>query len=455
MLKKLLLAGSIAALSAVSAHAQLNITNVSFADTPALELELAPMPATTYTFNSSATLNASTTNANFPTGTAYLVSVILPAGVTFGTVAQAGDLTASGGSQNVTVSTGGAVGDSQVTYLVTTTNEPSLTFSGNYRLDACVAPNANITMTAVIDGSQTPISGGTATSTTPMINPCSSALDSSVAADSQGDTIISLSSNFLNLTDSAGSAGTVGPFNIADLSFTRNTAVTINGITPTPISAADVSSVSFDVDFVNIDGVTSVDLASGSSATIVGNTASFNVTNSTEIASLISGVTAVTVTVDGTTAIESQALSVSNAVIAFNDSNAELITSEPGATGPIDDLLREGQNFGPFDWNDGRAGRTTSVYRVTGFNPGEVVDYTVTLTNSNRDGSFTGTLTADAVGEFTMTSVGFGGVVGTYGRGDVSFNFERNGDLDVDRLMARNGISTSFGGGANSDAEED
>ena len=118
-------------------------------------------------------------------------------------------------------------------------------------------------------------------------------------------------------------------------------------------------------------------------------------------------------------------------------------------------MQREGQNFGPFDWNDGRAGRTTSVYRVTGFNPGEVVDYTVTLSNSNRDGAFSGTLTADAVGEFTMTSVGFGGVVGTYGRGDVSFNFERNGALDVDRLMVRNGISTSFGGGANSNDTDD
>jgi len=61
-----------------------------------------------------------------------------------------------------------------------------------------------------------------------------------------------------------------------------------------------------------------------------------------------------------------------------------------------------------------------------------------------------GTATADIVGEFVMTSVGFGGAVPNYGRGDARITFEVTETLDVDRLMVRNGISTEFGDGANS-----
>ena len=157
---------------------------------------------------------------------------------------------------------------------------------------------------------------------------------------------------------------------------------------------------------------------------------------------------------NGIDEVEVQSLDVVNALVTFNDGSADLVDSEPGAEGGIDDLERQGQVFGVFDWNDGRAGRTTSVYRATGFQPGQTFDYEVEMTNSifaAPNNVFRGTGTADSVGEFVMTSVGFGGIVPTFGRGDAEITFEVTETLDVDRLMVRNGISTEFGDGANSD----
>jgi len=262
--------------------------------------------------------------------------------------------------------------------------------------------------------------------------------------------MISLSGNFESINE-----GLMGSVNYdADMS-----VVIGAGLTPAYITAADIASIAFDVEFDDVTGLDAITLSTGTSVTLAGTTASFLITDAGEIADLVDG-TADDLTLTAATGADAapilaQNVTVSNAVVTFNDTRADLIATEAGAEGDLDSLVREGQTFGPFDWNDGRAGRTTSVYRVTGLVPSAPVDYTVTLTNSNRDGSYSGTLMADSVGEFVMTSVGFGGIVPTFGRGDASFNFETTDEIDVDRLMVRNGISTDFGGGANSSLSGD
>jgi len=452
MLKKLLLAGSITALSAMSAHAQLSaeLPETAIVLTPALELDL-PGANPGFVFNSQVVIES---GGSYPSGVPYLIDVTLPDGVTFAAAVGVNNLRDNNGTPgdddntDVTISTGGAVGDSSVTFLVT--SEPGvedLFYNGAFRLDACVGEDAGFEIGANLVAG-VPISGGSATSDA-IILECESAIGGEIDANTD-EIIISLEDDFETLVTE--DLGTVSYEIDTDVS------ITINEDGPAPLTAADIDSIAFDVVFEDVTGLAQVSVA-GVDVDLTGTTASFVITDSDAIDDLLSDeaaeITLEALTGDDAAPIVAQSVSVTNAVVTFNDDNADLVATEDGAEGDLVNLQRDGQNFGPFDWNDGRAGFTTSVYRVTGFDPAEVVDYTVTLSNSNRDGSFTGTLTADAVGEFIMTSVGFGGVVGTYGRGDVSLNFERNGELDVDRLMVRNGISTSFGGGANSDAEED
>ena len=426
--------------------------------TPALELDL-PGEDPGFVFDSQVVIES---GGSYPSGVPYLIDVTLPDGVTFATAVGVNNLRNDGFvgepggdlTTDVTISSGGAVGDSSVTFLVTSNpGVENLRYNGAFRLDACVGEDAGFEIGANLVAG-VPISGGSATSDA-IILECESAIGGEIDANTDdegipGVLIIDLDTDFTELATDL--LGTVS------YEIDNDVSITINEDGPAPLTAADIDSIAFDVVFEDITGLAEVSVA-GVSVDLTGTTASFVITDSDAIDALLSDeaadITLEALTGDDAAPILAQSVSVTNAVVTFNDDNADLVATVDGAEGDLVNLLRDGVNFGPFDWNDGRAGRTTSVYRVTGFNPGEVVDYTVTLTNSNRDGSFSGTLTADAVGEFTMTSVGFGGVVGTYGRGDVSFNFERNGDLDVDRLMVRNGISTSFGGGANSDAEED
>jgi len=436
MFKKLLLAGSIAALSAASAHAQLSITTTTPV-TPALELELPGTPS--FVTTPSIVLDA---GGSYPANSAMLIGLTLPAGVVFSNPAAPADLLGlDQGALDVTVSTGGAAGSSTVTYLVTSNaiGEERIQYSGGLTLDACVAPGAGVAMTATLtDG--TPISGGSATSTA-IINECASALDGTVAADGF-DTLVLLPA-YTSVNDNV----------LGDINYTIANNVQIDGAGAL-LTSTEIDSITFDVVFGDGAGVTSVSLLNQTEP-VTNGVASFNFdTASGDLPSLVDGFAdPLFVTLDGTTQIASQTVIVNNADVTFNDNTVDLIASEAGAEGAIDSLDRQGQTFGVFDWNDGRAGRTTSVYRTTGFNPGQTFDYEIEMTNSifaAPNNVFRGTATADIVGEFVMTSVGFGSAVPNYGRGDARITFEVTETLDVDRLMVRNGISTEFGDGANS-----
>ena len=440
MLKKLLLAGSITALSAASAHAQVLSITTSTPITPALELDLTGTPS--FTTSSSIVLDA---GGAYPANSPMLISLTLPTGVVFSSAATPGDLTGlDQGALDVTVSTGGAAGDSTVTYLVTSNavGEEQIQYMGGLTVEACPASGAGVTMTANLTGG-TPISGGTATSTS-VVNECESALNGTAGPD--GTDSIILLPGYTSLNDNV----------VGEVNYYIDTAVSVDGLGNNLVST-DIDEISFDVEFGTGVGIDDAVLLGQTATLDSAGVASFSFTAAADIATLTdNSPDSITVVLTGgspAVEVESQSVTITNALVQFNDSTADLIDDEPGAEGSADDLSRQGQVFGVFDWNDGRAGRTTSVYRATGFQPGQTFDYEVEMTNSifaAPNNVFRGTGTADSVGEFVMTSVGFGGIVPTFGRGDAEITFEVTETIDVDRLMVRNGISTEFGDGANS-----
>lgn len=453
-LRKLLAAVSVLALSATSANA-LNITTATPV-TPALELTL---PGTTPgPFAVPAVFSLNTDSGTYPTGTAMLVTITLPAGVTFSSAATAANLdgVVNPGQLNVTLSSGGAAGSNTVTYLVTSTlaGETGLTYTGPLGLSACPAAGAGIVMTANIDGSGTPVDGGTAASSA-VIAPCASALNGTVIPDETfvgsgipSDTTVALAGGFLQINENGGLA-TNGPLAIGQLNYAINPAVAITGA-GTALSPTDITSIAFNVDFVDASNIAAVTLSTGDAAVITGNTAAFNITANVPL--IVDGVADfINVAVTGAAALPTQPVSVSGATVTFNDGVADLVATEAGANGAIDALQRQGQNFGPFDWNGGNPTSTLSVYRGTGFTPSVPVAYTVTMTNSPVNGSYQGMVTPNAEGEVVLTSKGFGAAaVPAYTRGDATINFETINAIDLDRLMIRNGVVSDFGDGSNS-----
>lgn len=458
-IKHLLAAVSLVALSSGAANA-LTITGVTPSGiTPALELELPGSPALTGAY----TFTLQTDTGNFPAGNNILSTVTLPAGVTFSQAVLGTDVTGTGVS--ATVQSGGGIGENSVTFLISlgATVSNNINFSVNLGLDACPTAGSPLTVTAAIDGSGTPIEGGSAT-TTGLIAPCESALDGTVGPDATADTIISLQSAYTLIADAPAVAGTVGPLEVADLNFTVDPTVSVDIASATPLPATSVSNVTFDLVFEDATFINSAVLQlSGGTGSVTGlqsgNVFSFDVSAGADVVDLLDGVAdQIEITVDGGASdfLVTQSLSVANTVVNFNDSGADLIASEAGPTGAVDGLEREGQSFGYFDWNGGEAGRTISQFRITGLPANSTTDFSVQIANSvssggsDVDGTYFGTVTANENGVATLSSAGYGdAAVPAHKNHDSLIIIETASSLDMDRLIARNGIVTNYGDGAN------
>jgi len=192
-----------------------------------------------------------------------------------------------------------------------------------------------------------------------------------------------------------------------------------------------------------------------------GNQCDFNFTDPDDIELLINGVPdQIRVTTAGGDDIQipTQTVSVGNSAVIFRATGTpDLIPSEAGAAGALDPLQREGRQFGYFDWNAGPnvADPTLSVYRITGLTPGSAVDYSLTLENSNNDGTYSGTLPiANDAGEVGLIST-LMPIPADTERFDVLINIETpNEDVDIDRQMIRGDVVSAFGDGANNDQED-
>ena len=452
-IKSLLAAVSMVAITAGSANA-LNITNVTPSGiVPALELELPGTPALTGTF----TFDVNTTaNSFYPTANNLRVKVDLPAGVTFSSKVEGTDII---GGTEPSIAAGGEANSSSVTFLTSIpqgSQTGTLSFNLDLGLDAC--PTAGSPLTVSIETELgTPVDGGS-TSTSGLIAPCASGISGMVMSDeAQSDTKITLGTGYTDIAEFAGS----GPLNadgvVGTVQYKIDPTVSTSLTSVTPLVAGDVAAFMFDVVFEDAAGIDKV-FVNGIPTTQSGNVFTVMATSGADKLKLLDGTPdSIIAFAKGTVVIPTQTVSVGNSKITFRTTGTpDLIASEAGPAGPLDTLQREGREFGYFDWNGGQAAGNgaLTVYRITGLDPNMPVDYSLTLENSNANGTYPGTVTANSYGEATLVSTTMP-IPATVERFDVLINVETpNTDVDIDRLISKGGIISAFNDGANNDQED-
>ena len=451
-IKSLLAAVSMAAITSGAAHA-LSIPPMSVTPTGVVLAEELALPAD---LGGNFAFSVVTDSGEYPAGNNFIVAITLPDGVGIDTPVLGSVLTAPLGGSAVVQSQSG----SEVELFVSIPqNVPggisALDFSIPVELTSCDIfededANDEILVTVETEGG-TPVEDGSAEAASP-IEGCASAFDTTFGPDAD-NTIIALD-DFIDLRNDPMAAGTVLTSPVGLFDARVNTGV-VTSLALGNLRGRSVDEVTFDivlqdgsaVDDITVGGVSGTPSADG-------NTYSFEIPFASNIAD-----SPIVITVAGDEVIESQPITVTNVVHVFSDRDGfDLIDLEPGAGGPLDRLDREGQSFGVFDWNSGPLGaQTVSVYRITGLEPGVQVRYTATIWNSEAEGGAAFVLpgetfvTGNDAGEAILTNV-LDGIPADVTRYDLGLNFETGEDLDVDRLMSRDGIITTFGGGANLDS---
>ncbi len=482
-IKKLLTTTAIAAAAATSAHATLTVdysatpaATVSAIPTIASELDLSNTTGTPLT--STFGFQAAFTTADTGGAGNFLLTINLPAGVTFSqnilsstlatdfpnnidTVANNGDDYGA-----IAIQSGGGAGSQQVVLVVTTigaTNQINMKLPLNIGPDACSSP-APISISFVNQLTNAGVGGGSASASDNVVL-CSSAFNSSgtglgVAAGTPD--LLGVASGYTLFKTAPGTSATLGTIN-ASIDATPQDDVAGGG----SLVAGDVAKAEFSVDFVDATGIDSVTVDFGGSttqtvSTPVGNSFPFVVT--TNLGKLLDGTAdSIKVNVGGGTGtlpvIKEQAVSVGSSTLTFNAtstaSTQNLISSEAFASGALGSITRDGQSFGPFDWVGDASKASRNIFRFTG----AVADSTegeVTFSNSSTgaNGTFPLTLTT-ANGEGQVDSIALDALNPGFGRADVKFFFFSPGPADVDRLMLRGDVLSTFGGGANTTAGSD
>ena len=468
-IKSLLAAVSMVAITAGSANALVLTNNtVGGTVTPALELETPITPAAT--FGSFVFDVAPNPGAQYPGGANLVVKVQLPSGIVFTNDVTGSDI--GNAVSSATVQNGsGTAGTNEVEFLASIFASVSggqpISFNLPLSVSDCPAGDVRV---IIETESGTPIEEGSVTGTgaNALFASCDSAIDGVVLSDeSTSDTIITLVSGYTALqeTDPVTGANISAPNTVGTINYTIDPTVSVSRSGNTagqPLVATDVDELNFTLMLEDASAMTNafVRTDGGLTATGVknGDNFDFNITSPAIIADMVNGVADdIRIVVDQTTVITTQSLKVVNSSVSFRDTGLpDLIMSEQGAEGNLDALQREGREFGYFDWNAGPAigDPTLSVYRITGLDAGMPVDYTLTLENSNNNGTYAGTVTANSYGEAQLVST-LMPVPADTERFDVLINLETpNDDVDVDRLMLRTGIVTAFNDGANNDQED-
>jgi len=455
-IKSLLAAVSMVAMAAGAANAlSLSKTSTNFDSPLALELDIAGTPINGV-YTGALTL---TSGGNFPAGDVLTVTLTIPAGVTFNGALSGTSIATFGPGvhtpANGSVIAGGATTDTVVTYNLGVPTSPQVTTQIQFTIPISVASCANlsagITVTAFLSGGaavEGDADGGTrsifGTNATPDVG-CASAFGGTVTSDAvASNTQIALAVGPTNyrLFQEAGAAVAAGVATpLGTVTYLINPSVGVNAA-GTSMVAGNIASVTHTAALQTPVGANV--LLSANNATVTPATGpSINV--SMTGAQATAGST-VSVRSTGMAAIPSQNVTVTSALVTFTPGTPDFITSEPGAVGGLDRLDRQGQARGPYDWNGSSPTGTVSVYRITGLTGPTA--YTVTMTNSGANGEFNGIATPDANGEVVLTSLDFGAGVPAYIRGDALFLFETtNTNIDVDRLLARNGVVSAFGDG--------
>lgn len=373
---------------------------------------------------------------------------------------------------NAIVSVGGGAGGTTVTYIIDAgAAEDSIGFALPVSITGCGA--IGVTLDSITSQGN-PIEGGVATLQTGTAdgNPatagdmagssytCADSYQLAVASDAAtNDTQLELIDAFTKLGDAlvAGDEQLLS----APIGTITSTLVAANEVTGAVAGANFAAGNIAGVDFVlQFEDLTNIDLANTKvgaiACTQVGTTTQVQCLNVQEAA--LTGGATVTVAVTGTGPVAQQDISVVTSTARLAAVGGEvLIASTPEATGGLDRIQFEGQNFGPFDWARDNNGPVNHIFRVTGL-PAADVAGVVTVNNSTENaGAFDGTYNftiaaADIVnGTHTLTSrdVATDIVGGDYGQADLTFTFFESNPLDVDRFISSGGIVSTFGDSCN------
>ena len=451
-----------AALIAPAANAiEVTAGGTAFNAPLALELDLASegVPGTI-------TVDVSPDNMGFfNQGVQHDVVVTLPAGMTFDTgpggVGPSSIMGSNGELGNIF--TGGDAGDSSVTFQIAPTLPNTDTFELTIPVivNSCLEAGSGVNVTVeTADGGfvNNDVDGdSTASGMAPGFGGCASAFDGSVTADFPAgggvDTMLLLGtppSAATNYTTIGGDAI------LGTIEYTASGTVGVDSAGAPLDPAADITRVVSTIELAgNPGGPDGADLEVAN-GTITGGPVIWTVTQTG--AQVAAGPAVISIEENGDVLPTFQPV-VTASTVTFRSVAAthDFISNEPGATGTLEVVERQGQSFGVFDWNSGPAGaQTLSVYRITGLPVGGTVNYTATIWHSNTGGPGAmllpqASVTGDASGEAVLVSTSLPGLPAGTVRYDLGLNFETAGSLDVDRLLATGGVVTAFNGGANGD----
>lgn len=480
MIKKFMVATSVAALIAGAASAQLLLEDtgggtVALGDIIAEEVDFTAMNASG---NGDGDVELEVvTQGTIPPGQNLFLTIDVTNG-SFHTALDGSEF--NSGTTGAVVDTGGGVGASSVRYLITSNTGNDGSASGNgadsvnltlpINMDSCGDLTFSVSEFETESGG-TDIEGGSAnlTDSTGAVEPlvtCEDVFVASVVDDSITTTtpaftgtpsVLTLASSFADFAavgpDSAPTAR-LGEFRF---DITSGGLIDLIGTLAIP---AHVEGFTATVDFAGDD---SEIVSSDAAATVgtmfaAGPAASGAALTSTTAPTLTSETGDLTVTITNANPVEAQSVSVSAASLDL-DTAVFLQATDPFVAADAEDLKLEGQIFGPFDWVSDSTKLVNTIFRVTGLDPTVDVPAQIVVANSRNGAAFNGVYPTTILGssvqgsEIRLNSAALEAVAGQFGTADISLVFSSNEDLDVDRLLA--GPSTAvvvpFGDGANQD----
>lgn len=373
------------------------------------------------------------------------------------------------GTTGAVVDSGGQVNGSRVRYLITTDIIAVDPDAAGPKVDhialtlpvdiiGCGSLSFAVTEFRTESGG-TPIEGGAATQLPPSVT-CVSAFNATIAPDVDVTTL-AFNNGFSTFVVTASDT--------ADLALVGNAALTVDStvkINMSGLSAAATQVLGFEasVDFQNGTNAGSV-VAAPVAGTLFDDTAPV-VGNS---AALV-GVAPATANDTGTVSIDlsavtgpvaAQVLTVSGAALNLNTA-LNLKATDAFSAADVQDLVLNGQIFGPFDWVNDLNGAVNNVFRMTNLGALDVpVKLILTNSNTGVNGTFPFTILASEIvnGEYRLNRQKIRAVVGSdFGTADVTIVLSTGNTVDIDRLMvtaANNAVVTSFGDGSNQDGNPD
>jgi len=394
-----------------------------------------------------------TQGGNFPQN--LRIDVTLPANVEFadvnssGSAVQGENVTAVETGTDASVQSGGTAGDQTVQFILSETNDSAETIAFDLPIAVTGCPDGSgidfvlfdTQNNLFVEGDALVNSNEVSSPMAPMPTALPGCADGVV-----GELLADDPEKEIQLAVNSGSGvdyDTIGDNEVGSYEYTIDTSVAIDGA-GNPITAAMILGVDWRVTVEDSTELLDATSSGGQSDTF--GTGLIATANNEAFANGIARTIEINETGAGPIANQSVALRT-----ALDFTVISGLEDKTPDTAMLDPLNREGVVFGRFDWVGSSNGAgTATVLRVTGLDTEEPTPYTVEVINTPNgefDGIYSGTIPGDNDGEITLISTNLFGVDSpvNFVRGDMLICFETNEtDVDVDRLLLRNGIVSAF-----------